>query len=520
MKKTVMIIVCSLLTTLSALGGNPLFPTFFLNGTNIKSLWINNGDLFYYSPVPSLFTGFETPVGSGKSSIYVAQLWVGGRDSASNSLMVSSQMYRASRSVWTAGPISSNSTGAIFEDVFPMYRGTANTHRDDYQNAGYTPSGLITGWPGNGNTGANELLDLAPFIDLNGNGLYEYNLGEYPLYLGKRNVFMVFNDQANNNTGPGLGIEVRGFAYEISEDGLGLEKTVFVNYELINRSQRTYEDFYTSLFVDFDLGNPMDDFTGCDPSRNAFFAYNGTNLDGSYGLDPPAVGVIFLNSPINSYIAFNNDAAPKNGNPTTDLDYYNFMRGLWKDGAAIKNSGDGTGSSGSDTKFLYSGNGWDEITAGNVSGDRRSVGSVGPLSLRPGERVCLDIAFVHYKKSGNDFVANRDDLLLEMDQIQQVWDSLQLGCFHSAIVGTDKLVEQPSSWSLFPNPAGDFLTLRGKTTGPLQIEVFDNMGKEVERKIWADYQDQKIDVSHLNSGTYFLRIIEKEKVQTIRFIKD
>ncbi len=212
MKKTIMIIVGSFVATSLAFSENPAFPTFYLNGTNIKSLWINNGDLFYYSPNPSLLTGFETPVGSGKSSIYVAQLWVGGRDSASNTLMVSSQMYRATRSVWTAGPISNNSSGSIFSDVFPMYRGTANTHRDDFQNPGYTPTGLITGWPANGDPNANELLDLAPFIDLNGNGIYEYNLGEYPLYLGKRNCFMVFNDQANNNTGPGLGIEVRGFS--------------------------------------------------------------------------------------------------------------------------------------------------------------------------------------------------------------------------------------------------------------------------------------------------------------------
>ena len=150
MKKTIMIIVGSFVATSLAFSENPAFPTFYLNGTNIKSLWINNGDLFYYSPNPSLLTGFETPVGSGKSSIYVAQLWVGGRDSASNTLMVSSQMYRATRSVWTAGPISNNSSGSIFSDVFPMYRGTANTHRDDFQNPGYTPTGLITGWPANG----------------------------------------------------------------------------------------------------------------------------------------------------------------------------------------------------------------------------------------------------------------------------------------------------------------------------------------------------------------------------------
>jgi len=497
------------------------FQLFYLNGTNIKSLWINNGDLFYYSPNPSLLTGFETPVGSGKSSIYVAQLWVGGRDSAFSTLMVSSQMYRASRSVWTAGPISNNSSGSIFNDVFPMYRGTANTHRDDFQNPGYTPSGLITSWPANGNPNANELLDLAPFIDLNGNGLYEYNLGEYPLYMGKRNCFMVFNDQANNNTGPGLGIEVRGFSYEISEDGLGLEKTVFVNYELINRSQNTYEDFYSSLFVDFDLGNPSDDFTGCDPSRNAFFAYNGSNLDGSYGVGPPATGVIFLNLPLNSYVAFNNDASPKNGNPDTDLEYYNFMKGNWKDGVPMKNNGDGTGTSGSDTKFLYSGGGWDEISVGNTSGDRRSVGSIGPFKIRPGERICFDIAFVHYKKSGNDFLANRNELLLEIDHVQQVWDSLQLGCFHPAIVGTQEQKELVLNWTLFPNPSIGLIRIQSDNifSENTFLKILDPMGIVVSRTdLKAGSRAYEIDLSDQGPGIYIAIIEGNGMVSSEKFL--
>ena len=74
----------------------------------------------------------------------------------------------------------------------------------------------------------------------------------------------------------------------------------FYNYELINRGSLTLFNTYFGFFTDGALGDPFDDYVGCDVNRGLAYYYNGNNFDADnagfkgYGDSPPAIGVDFF----------------------------------------------------------------------------------------------------------------------------------------------------------------------------------------------------------------------------------
>jgi hypothetical protein len=90
------------------------------------------------------------------------------------------------------------------------------------------------------------------------------------------------------------------FAFATNDE---VNRMTFYNYELINRGTQTLYNTYFAQFLDADLGNYADDYTGCDVSRGLGYMYNGDLNDESdggrlgYGENPPAVGVDFFEGP-------------------------------------------------------------------------------------------------------------------------------------------------------------------------------------------------------------------------------
>jgi hypothetical protein len=98
--------------------------------------------------------------------------------------------------------------------------------------------------------------------------------------------------------------------------------------------------------------------------------------------------------------------------PETALDFYNFMKGILKDGSHLSYGGNGhisSGAYGPDCNFMFPGlsdvcnygtigiepNGpkeWTEITAGNQPYDRRYNESTGPFTMQPGAVNYITIA--------------------------------------------------------------------------------------------------------------------------------
>ncbi|MFC1729680.1 T9SS C-terminal target domain-containing protein [candidate division KSB1 bacterium] len=271
---------------------------------------------------------------------------------------------------------------------------------------------------------------------------------------GDQTLWWVFNDKGNSHTetqGQPIGMEIRAqaFAFATNDE---INNMTFYSYEIINRSTFTLTETYFSQWVDTDLGYARDDFVGCDVERGLGYCYNGKAVDGNgkfdhYGNQPPAVGVDFFQGPymdpdnldnpkydnsgtqlcdesingvnfqdgivdnerfgMRRFVYHNNTSA--GGNPATQdpqiaIEYYNFLRGIWKDGEVMKYGGNAHPSSasyGPECAFMFPGDTdpcgwgvnqqayggpeyWTEETANNLPEDRRFMQSAGPFILKPG----------------------------------------------------------------------------------------------------------------------------------------
>lgn len=329
----------------------------------------------------------------------------------------------------------------------------------------YTIPQSVLNWPAHGRNYEpyNEDFYLAPFYDRNGDGVYDPFAGDYPRYdfnneiecnqtakskarflSGDETLWWIFNDKGNTHTETGstpIGMEVRAQAFSFATND-EINTMTFANYVLVNRSTFTLTDTYFGVFADADLGGANDDFVGCDVMRGLGYCYNSDafddDIDGAkgYGDQPPAIGIDFFEGPFqdedgidNAYGIGYNEALNGTGygdgvvdnerfgmrrflffsregpsccvDPTSGTQYYNYMRGIWRDGSKMVYGGNGhvsTQPSGMEADFMFPENTDDTYHWGtkgvnpglatpwvdNNANDRRFVESAGPFTLTPG----------------------------------------------------------------------------------------------------------------------------------------
>ncbi len=490
---------------------------YILEGKNIKATFNPGGDLFV-DPVTFL-PGFEVPKNSGLYTIYAGQFWIGGIDSATSNLTVSAQTYRQTITSWYPGPNSIIHTG-FYDSVFFASQSQVTQHLANYQTPGYQSPQNFYSWPAMGIVPNGEPNRLAPFVDLDSDGFYNPQNGDHPRVIGSESAYMIFNDVRDTINPQGnpccLGLDVHLFTYDLSYVNQDLENTLFLNYKVVNRSNRNYKDIYFGLWIDPDIGNWQDDYIGCDTVSNTFFAYNADNDDeggSGYGSNPPAQGVVYLSHPLSAFISYDNNSDSVSGIPQTDQEFYNYMSGKWKDGSNVTFGGDGKDPLNPVTTFIYSGNGWTEEAVGNGAGDRRMLGTVGPMDLEAGDSVCLDLAMIYFRNSSQSNLLNRDSLVRLAKKVQDFYDSQTLSCFDPfPIPLVMALEENGSRLEVYPNPATDRVFIRsslGKKI--LGAELHDLQGKSVKNlKITEQGLDLTVDVSGIQKGLYLLQIETKE----------
>src|SRR5688572_17872152 len=292
-----------------------------LDINNVRTTILVGGDMWWDVSNPK----YEVPKGSGKHSLYAGALWIGGYDVVGQ-LKVAGQTYRQSGGDFWGGPLDTASV-TITPDKCNAYDRHWKVSKEDVQEFIDNPASAtndIKNWPGNGDGASNEGVYLAPFVDVDGNGEYNYQSGDYPGYnlsgtyptipgvntrvcndylFGDQTIWWVFNDIGNIHTATGgdpIGLEVRAqaFSFQTNDE---INNMTFYKYQIINRSNTTLEDTYFGQWVDPDLGHADDDYVGCDVGRGLGFCYNGDAEDenaSGYGLNPPAVGVDFFQGPV------------------------------------------------------------------------------------------------------------------------------------------------------------------------------------------------------------------------------
>ncbi len=428
---------------------------------------------------------YEIPKNSGINALFTSALWMGGTD-VNGQLKLAALRYRDGQDYWT-GPLSEGAAEISKEECYKydkhfessqdkvrefnawyeqgMADQTNGTNLQSTKFPGYKIPEFFKNWPAHGNVAAGQDYYLAPFFDRNQDGNYDYNDGDYPWYdinlqkdcktdrrvslFGDFNLWWVMNDKGNIHTESGgepIGMEIRAqaFCFATNDD---INNMTFYNYELINRGTTELYNTYFGVMADGALGNPFDDFTGCDVNRGLGYFYNGDSDDQSnsgfngYGSSPPAVGIDFFEGPyqdndsidngfgigtnealngigygdgivdnerfgMRRFVYYNNTgggANPNTTDPINSSDYYNFLRGFWKDGTSFLYGGNGyigdpDANPAVEAAFMFPGDtdplgwgtggnpqpSWTEETAGNIPFDRRFAQSAGPFVLKAG----------------------------------------------------------------------------------------------------------------------------------------
>lgn len=505
-----------------AAGCTPPSTSTYLELNNVRALIHTAGNLWQV-PGQNL-AQYEVPKNSGIMSLFTSALWLGGVD-ANNQLKLAALRYRDGQDYWT-GPLTQNEAETTYEncdkydrhfvtiqDDIRTFDAWFQAGIDDAANGTNTQGELfpdyevplsIREWPAHGDLSAGQDYYLAPFFDRNDDGQYQWEDGDYPfhdihktkdctndrrvLLYGDINFWWVMNDKGNIHTETGadpIGMEIRAQAFSFASND-DINNMTFYNYELINRGTQTLYDTYFGCFTDGALGDPFDDYVGCDVNRGLGYYYNGDNYDGDnngffgYGNNPPAVGVDFFEGPYQDddgidnaygigvdealngigygdgivdnerygmrrflyYSNTTNGANPNQTDPIFATHYYQYLRGYWKDGTQFFYGGSGHVSDPNANPavpcdFMFPGDTdplgwgtdgnpqapWTEQTAGNVPNDRRFVQSAGPFILKPGAVNNITVGVVWAQAPGGGPFASVEYLKRADDKAQSLFEN-------------------------------------------------------------------------------------------------
>jgi len=482
--------------TFSALNAQQL-DTRTLNANSVNAS-ISEGAVFFFNATQSS-AAYEVPAGSGKSTIFASSIWIGGEDINGQAHVSAS---RFSTSGWSPGPIADNQyytslgySNAYSTSIWKVTRQQVIDHQAQYSQGGYTPIPEIADWPGNGDVSMGIADQLAPFVDLDGDGVYEPMDGDHPDFPGDEVVYVIANDAANPDSSF-LGAEMHLMFYQFNTNGY-LGETTFLNSRVFNRSTTNYYNFRQSIYTDFDIGNYQDDYVGCDSVRNMMYAYNGDVLDETnggalgYGQNPPCQAVLSLNREMVGSAYYTNGGIYPTSDPNYDPEFWNVMNGYWVDGTPVLYGGNGynQGTTTTPTSFVFTGNpytgtGWTELNANNGGPnppeDRRAVMTVIHDDLSAGTMVCSDFAFIYDDDDGH--LENVQNVMYIADALQTLYDgSSDFPCPNFTAFTPE---ETSVAFAMYPNPSqGDFTIDVANTSNAVIMEIRDMSGRLIQTEI-------------------------------------
>jgi len=274
------------------------------------------------------------------------------------------------------------------------------------------PYDLLT-WPAKGNPHLRYNPDFtpvktnpanltAPFVDANGDGMYNALDGDCPLITGDFMAWYMLTDSMEKHTWSHalplvVDMFVSIYGYECAQNEL-VENAAFVHFDVINRSKNAYTETYMGLFTDFMLGCGNDDFIGSLPDVNSYYAYNKGVQDAACmgNIDwagvPPVCAATFLNQ--NLDVATSYTPWTTSYDPTVPTEFYQYLNGSWL-------TRGGTGYNPGSTDFVQhifpdnpsDPNGWSMCNLNLPPRDIRAMGTHGPFTFAPGDTFSLTTAF-------------------------------------------------------------------------------------------------------------------------------
>ena len=359
---------------------------------------------------------------------------------------------------------------------------------------------------------------MAPYVDMNKNLTYDIDTAnpgasDYPLIKGDQALWWIMNDNGNvhgETNGTPLGVEVRGSVYGFNCTlDTALNNTVFFEYEIINRSNKTYDSLYIGNWIDFDIGYGFDDYIGTDTLLSAFYAYNGAATDKVYKNNPPVEAVVFLDAPMSNTMYYNNDLTPI-GNPEQARHYYNFLRSTWKNGTHLRADGKtGTNDSFPSTNYVFPGypdsagtKGWTERNAGNAPGDRRMLGSSGPYKFKAGEHKTISFACVFTQLPNGNNLTNLAQMRKDVAHIRNLYNAgITTAC---STTGIEDAKISFDNFKIYPNPALNQFSLEIEKAGNYSVRMINVLGQDILSKNVQGLGKTDFSLQGVPAGVYSL----------------
>ncbi len=518
-----------------------------LNINKVSTPILNRGDMFW----DLQSGGYEVPKGSCKLSLSTSALWMGGI--TNNSLRLAAQTYRQSGNDYFPGPLkigtatTDAATQQKFDRIWRINRQTVeefkvNFAQGNVTNGTYPVPENLTSWPAHGDSVNGYASNLAPFVDVNGDGIYNPMNGDYPKIKGDQMLFWIFNDNGGIHTetqGSPLRFEVHASAYGYTCDDIqdndsntALNYTTFYQYDIYNRSSDTYDSVKYGIWTDVDLGNFNDDYIGCNPAKDYAIGYNGDDDDEGiqgYGLNPPAIAIAILdnNSGINKmsgFMYYNNDFSSV-GNPNQPDHYWGYLNSRWKDGSPLTYGGYGKGGT-EPTNFIYPGNNdlagrpeWTEHTAANVPGDRRMLSTLSSSGqMQAGSKHTIEYALVYSRATSGGAAGSINKLDADIEKVRNWYANQSFPSCLDLTTGLNTTAPlQNKTLTVYPNPANQSISLQVDGLTPnATYQIIDITG----RKILSGTVQESINIQPLQSGVYFVQVKDGTKTVVTKFIKN
>ncbi len=509
--------------------------TAYLNVNNVSAGIGVGGNLF---STPDTFALLEVPKGSAIKPLFTSALWMTGFDN-SNLLHCSANTFFANGFDFFDGPISANynpAYDAFYNRVFKITKSQIQSHTAHaFPISSTQVDASILYWPSIGNPyvladySVSINSPLAPFFDTDGDNLYDPVKGDYPLICGEEGVFFVFNDDKAIHTetnGLGMKLEIRGMAEVFTDNSSSdipfqkraINNTVFVRYEIENKSLQNWQNFSLGFWEDPDLGCYNNDRVGCDTIRNLMFAYNGTSVDndcGQLGYHQTRIahGIEFLNSEMKIFGVFTGlGAAAAYSDPSTYVQYRSYETAHWNDGSPFTEGGLGHGGI-TPTNFLFPGSpndtsAWSDVMSGLPSGDRRMFGTTEFhvdtfVQFNSGVTQTVDFAFIgSYDSTGTNLTVV-DTLKRDADEVKAFYNNVILLCRANGLTGIENENNEKLSVSVYPNPTSSQFVVES-VLKINALELLDLSGRIVWKKN-VEARRTVVDVSCLQNGVYLLQ---------------
>ena len=515
-----------------------------LDANNTSSYFTRYG-IFDQNNANGNMAGFEWPKGSGKTAIFTAGINIAAYVNGQLREAMGSYKGEYSPGYYTNGNFFTN-------DFFKTYKVSKSENAQtswDWANWGQmVPYG-------------------APFIDVNHNGIYEPAIDTPGVANAKETIFLCMTDAnpASHSSGEGFGGGTQPLGAEVhmtawAYDTPGLQDVQFINYDIINKSTSTWNAVKMGIVSDPDLGDPNDDYNGCDTTLKLGYCYNATNNDAIYGVNPPAVGVLLLRSPLNrnvtpnvilgltSLVYFGSASA---GAPICESDpngepypAYLMLSGFKKDSTCWL---DPTQNPPKKTRFCYTGDpetniGWTELKGQirncghdstgtvhlpNPPGDRKFVMGSGAnnFNIIPGESQKFVIAQLIARDSGN---------LKSVTKLKQLTAYVRSFYENNFPINVNQISTNiPQSFRLeqnYPNPFNPITNIkydvpvdsRIRGNDRVVLKVYDILGREVKILV-NEFQsagtfEVTFDGSNLASGVYFYKLIVGDFVSVKKMV--